>query len=84
MAQKRVWCVVATRRIVARMAPPLTSQQTADALGVHRSTVHKWVRAGLLTPAQVVHLDGREQGAKVYLFDAEYVERVAVAMARSA
>lgn len=55
----------------------LTSQQVADALQVNRSTVHRWVAANRLETAQVIHLDGREDGARVYLFDPEYIADVA-------
>lgn len=51
----------------------LTSQQTADRLRVHRSTVHRWVADGKLQPAQVVHLGD----VTAYLFDAAYVEELA-------
>lgn len=55
----------------------MTSQQVADALKVHRATVHRWVTRGLLEPAQVIHLDGRDKGARVYLFDPEYIAELA-------
>jgi len=61
--------------MVGRMAELMTSQQTADALRVHRATVHRWVAKGLLVPAQVIHLDA--QGSKVYLFDAERIGELA-------
>lgn len=60
----------------------LTSQQVADALQVHRSTVHRWVTAARLEPAQVIHLDGREDGARVYLFDPDYIADVAASWRR--
>lgn len=39
---------------MAPMPPFLTSSQVADALGVHRSTVHRWVKGGALEPAWVI------------------------------
>lgn len=55
----------------------LTSQQAADVLKVHRSTVHRGVASGQLEPAQVIHLDGSETGARLYLFDPEYIAELA-------
>lgn len=55
------------------MTERLTSQQTADRLRVHRSTVHRWVSEGKLQAAQVVHLGS----VTAYLFDAEYVAELA-------
>lgn len=51
----------------------LTSQQTADALRVHRSTVHRWVSQGKLQAAEVIHLGG----VAVYQFDADYISELA-------
>jgi hypothetical protein len=84
LAQKwhwRIWRRVA--QSVGMTTAPLTSQQAADALRVHRATVHRWVSRGLLEPLQVIHLHGDEDGAKVYLFDPEYIAELA-ARAQSA
>lgn len=57
-------------------SPLMTSQQVADAMKVHRSTVHRWVTKGLLTPAQVVDVPG-ESAMKLYLFDPQLVSELA-------
>jgi predicted site-specific integrase-resolvase len=54
-------------------ATRLTSQQTADALGVHRATVHRWVTQGKLQPAEIIQLGE----VTVYQFDAAYVAELA-------
>lgn len=64
----------AQRGMVDRMTSHrLTSQQTADALRVHRSTVHRWVAQGKLEAAEIIHLGG----VVVYQFDADYVDALA-------
>lgn len=51
------------------MAELWTSQQAADALSVHRSTVHRWVARGLLEPAQIIDAGG----VQLYLFEPAYI-----------
>lgn len=51
----------------------MTSQQTADALRVHRTTVHRWVAQGKLQAAEIIHLGA----VTVYQFDADYISELA-------
>lgn len=75
------------------MSPRLmTSQQAADVLRVHRSTVHRAVTSGKLEPAQTIYLDDdtatertedqkseSPKGPRLYLFDPDYIAELAAA-----
>ena len=58
----------------------MTSSEAADALGVHRSTVARWVTAGKLWPSETY----RAGGLTVYLFEREHIADVAMAERRTA
>lgn len=45
------------------------SAEAADLLGIHKSTLTRWVKAGRITPAETV--------AGIYLFNRDHIERLA-------